>query len=173
MKTDKNAVHNQKHLTLSDRIYIEQELLQNSTFRYIGSVLHKDPSTISKEIRKHVKTVAGKRTYGYCYKCKHYFSCDIRGYDLVISKCKYSSYCKNLCKKCWRERPPQLCSIYTPFVCDKPLHAPYACNSCIIEKDCPLSHPIYAPKTAQIAYEKSLTKSRTGINMTPVELQNK
>ena len=41
--------HNQKHLTLSDRVYIEQELLQGSTFRSIANTLHKDPSTISKE----------------------------------------------------------------------------------------------------------------------------
>lgn len=40
--------HIQKHLTLSNRTYIEQELLQKSTFSSIGKVLHKDPSTISK-----------------------------------------------------------------------------------------------------------------------------
>ena len=45
--------HNQKHLTLSDRVYIEQELLQGSTFCSIANILHKDPSTISKEIRLH------------------------------------------------------------------------------------------------------------------------
>ena len=44
--------HNQKHLTLSNRTYIEQELLQKSTFSSIGEVLHKDPSTISKEVNK-------------------------------------------------------------------------------------------------------------------------
>ncbi|MDD3414684.1 MAG: IS30 family transposase [Lachnospiraceae bacterium] len=170
MNNDKNTIHNQKHLTFSDRTYIEQELLQNSTFRYIGNVLHKDPSTISKEIRKHVKMVDGKRASGHCIKCKHYTSCEIRGYDSVVSECKHSSYCKNICKRCWRERPPQFCSIYMSFVCDKPIHAPYACNCCVTEKDCPLSHPVYAAKTAQIAYEKTLVKSRDGINMTPDEL---
>lgn len=45
--------HNQKHLTLSDRVYIEQELLQSSTLRSIAHILHKDPFTISKEIRLH------------------------------------------------------------------------------------------------------------------------
>ena len=47
--------HGQKHLTLSNRTYIEQELLQKSTFSSIGSVLHKDPSTISKEIKRYSK----------------------------------------------------------------------------------------------------------------------
>lgn len=47
--------HGQKHLALSNRTYIEQELLQKSTFSSIGSVLHKDPSTISKEIKRYSK----------------------------------------------------------------------------------------------------------------------
>ena len=32
--------HNQKHLTLSDRVYIEQELLQGSTFRSIAFAMN-------------------------------------------------------------------------------------------------------------------------------------
>ena len=44
---------NGKHLTYSDRVYIEQELMQRSSFRSIASTLGKDPSTISKEIRLH------------------------------------------------------------------------------------------------------------------------
>ena len=47
--------HNQKHLTLSNRTYIEQELLQKSTFSSIGEALHKDPSTISKEVKRYSK----------------------------------------------------------------------------------------------------------------------
>ncbi|MBE5941783.1 MAG: hypothetical protein E7264_04480 [Lachnospiraceae bacterium] len=37
--------HNQKHLTISDRLYIEQELLQGTSFKAIAKVLHKDPTT--------------------------------------------------------------------------------------------------------------------------------
>jgi len=36
MSKDKKNIHNQKHLTLSDRTYIEQELLQGSTFKSIA-----------------------------------------------------------------------------------------------------------------------------------------
>ena len=57
--------YDQKHLTLSNRTYIEQELLQKSTFSSIGSVLHKDPSTISKEVKRYSKTIPA----GYSYKC--------------------------------------------------------------------------------------------------------
>ena len=53
MNKKKNAIHNQKHLTLSDRTFIEQELIQGSSFKSIADVLGKDPTTISKEVKLH------------------------------------------------------------------------------------------------------------------------
>ena len=44
---------NQKHLTLEDRNYIEQALNHGMTFKEIAKFLSKDPTTISKEIKKH------------------------------------------------------------------------------------------------------------------------
>ena len=46
---------NQKHLTLSDRITIEKGLKDGKSFAEIGRETHKDPTTISKEVRKHSK----------------------------------------------------------------------------------------------------------------------
>ncbi len=43
-----------KHLTLSDRIEIELGITQGSSFREISAKIEKDPSTVSKEIRKHL-----------------------------------------------------------------------------------------------------------------------
>lgn len=68
--------HNQKHLTLSNRTYTGQELLQKITFSSIGEVLHKYPSTISKEVKRYSKTVTVK----YSCKCnlyKHYKACNL------------------------------------------------------------------------------------------------
>ena len=42
-----------KHLTLDERNFIEQELAKNTTFREIAMYLSKDPTTISKEVKKH------------------------------------------------------------------------------------------------------------------------
>jgi IS30 family transposase len=44
---------NQKHLTLSQRIEIEKGLNYNRFFAEIAMTLEKDPSTISKEVRKY------------------------------------------------------------------------------------------------------------------------
>ena len=38
---------NQKHLTLNDRIYIENELAKGTSFKDIATFLCKDPTTIS------------------------------------------------------------------------------------------------------------------------------
>lgn len=44
---------NQKHMTLEQRIIIEKELDKGSSLRSIASLISKDPTTISKEIKKH------------------------------------------------------------------------------------------------------------------------
>ena len=44
---------NQKHLTLNDRLYIENELAKGTPFKDIAAFLRKDPTTISKEVRAH------------------------------------------------------------------------------------------------------------------------
>lgn len=168
---NKNTIHDQKHLTLSDRTYIEQELFQCSSFKSIAAVLHKDPTTISKEVRKHAKSVDAKHYSNHCVRCKHYSTCDFHGNDICVSDCKRAPYCKSLCKKCWKEHPPRFCSLYVPFQCQRMNKAPYVCNSCLEEKNCPLAHRVYRANTAQQAYEKSLVKSRQGINLTPEELQ--
>ena len=44
---------NQKHLTLEDRIFIQNELDKGTTFKDIARFLCKDPTTISKEVKSH------------------------------------------------------------------------------------------------------------------------
>lgn len=163
--------HNQKHLTLSNRTYIEQELLQKSTFSSIGKNLHKDPSTISKEVKRYSKTVPAKYSYK-CNRCKHYNDCDLMSKELRChSYQKNSRYCSFYCKKCYRRNATEICPYYLPFTCDKISKPPYVCNYCEDLKHCPLDKKIYNAAYAQKQYEKKLYDSRKGINMTPKELQ--
>ena len=46
---------NQKHLTLKDRLFIEESLERNLSFKEIARYLCKDPTTISKEVKAHRK----------------------------------------------------------------------------------------------------------------------
>ncbi len=53
MTMSKYIPGNQKHLTLDDRIYIQNELSKGTSFKDIARFLCKDPTTISKEVKAH------------------------------------------------------------------------------------------------------------------------
>jgi len=163
-------MNNQKHLTLSDRIFIEQELLQGSSFKSIGAALHKDPTTISKEVMKHRISVQGRLLGGLCRKCKHSDSCKIRGGSPETNRCPYVNRCNRFCRKCYRQDPRDFCTLYIPFDCVPLKHAPHVCNACPKEKKCRFDHFLYHAIHAHREYEKVLSSAREGINMTPEEL---
>lgn len=148
----------------------EQELSRGSSFKSIAERLHKDPTTISKEVRKNSKDVKGHFTHSCCSHCRHFRSCDIRGTDSSARDCPRSSYCNSLCKRCYRQKPYITCSLFVPFKCEQLQKPPYICNSCDDEKICPIKHRLYQASFAQKQYERTLVKSREGINLTPEEL---
>lgn len=101
--------HNQKHLTLSDRIFIEEELMQGSTFSSIAKSLRKDPTTISKEIKLHREFTPANHYASRCRTCMNQKECTERN---VCGKEK----CKNACWNCYRKDPTKHCSFYLPFL---------------------------------------------------------
>ena len=162
-------IHNQKHLTLSNRTYIEQELLQKTSFSSIAKVLHKDPTTIAKEVKRYSKDTPSKYSYK-CNLCKLYQECSLRSSELKCPSYNPRS-CSSYCKKCFRRKPILFCPHFLPFSCDKINKPPYVCNYCDEQTSCPLDKRFYNAAYAQKQYEKTLSKSREGINMTPDELQ--
>lgn len=164
MNKNKNIVHNQKHLTLSNRTYIEQELSQNSSFSSIAKALHKDPSTISKEVRKHRQLVPV--SFHRLLRCK---SCQNRKTCMERHVCG-DERCKYVCQLCHRVNPTRYCTHYLPWFCTKPDKPPYVCNACPDFDACILEKYRYSAAKAQAKYEKTLSSSREGINMTTEEL---
>ena len=63
---------NQKHLTLDDRIYIENELSKGTSFKDIARFLCKDPTTISKEVKAH--RLSDWYHKGTFYNAKNFFA---------------------------------------------------------------------------------------------------
>ena len=162
----------QKHLTLSDRIYIEQELMQGSSFKSIADFLHKDPTTISKEVRLHAKSVVLSYNVFSCkYSCSRFPECTVCKTDPgVLCKRQKSLSCHcRLCRSCFYMNT-SVCEYASPFKCERPVRPPYVCNSCERLKHCPIPHKVYSASLAQKQYEKTLADSRKGINMTPEEL---
>ena len=160
---------NQKHLTLNDRIYIENELAKGTTFKDIAAFLCKDPTTISKEVRSHrVSDRYHKGTFynakNFCihrYHCKKTNAC---GKILLCGiKCTSCPTCNQTCKDFEKERCKRL---------DK---APYVCNGCSKKiNHCTIAHKYrYDARFADHKYRELLSDSRAGINMTKRQLHQK
>ena len=158
-----NKKKNQRHLTLTDRTFIEQELVRGSSFTAIGDALGKDPSTISKEIKLHSLEQPPTNNADKCRNCMNYADCTLQHI------CGHKS-CYRKCKQCNLLRH-RICPNIKPFACDIPSKPPYVCNGCQNRKTCFLFKRIYRAEKAQREYELTLSKSREGINMTSEELR--
>ncbi len=153
---------NQKHLTLADRSYIEQALLHGISFRQMAIVLHKDPSTISKEIKKHRvmnrKNNSSKNDCIHAPKCKKHHICG-------------NQICQMSCWFCNTKNCHDFCRDYSASECPSLIHAPFVCNGCEKLSECKRPHYYYRAKQADNQYRKTLVDSRSGINCSPEELQ--
>ena len=150
------------HLTLSDRIDIEVGLRERKSFSAIAEELGKDPTTISKEVRTHIKL---KQAGGYnpCVirkDCKHYGD--------LCHPCKFT-YGKP-CYSCYRARCFEACSDFLQAQCSKLNKPPYVCNGCQQRQSCKLERHLYEAKSAQREYEATRSESRQGFAVTPAEL---
>lgn len=162
-----------KHLTLDDRITIQKALKDGNSFVEIGSLLGKDPSTISKEVKGHFEwRNTGTRSRGF-NPCVHRRSC-IKTNVCIDSgagiECSYKAwnrytYCSE-CANCLVN-----CPDFIEEKCSRLEKAPYVCNSCSKTRSCTLSKRFYNAKEANKAYERTRSESRKGIDLTADELE--
>lgn len=144
----------QKHLTSLNREDIEKFLKAGFKFYQIAKIIQKDPTTVSKEVKKYrtehfPSNFNNKNNY-----CKNKTSCTIK--NLCNSNCH--TECRN-CGKC-----NSICSNYELDLCVKLLKPPYVCNACSSYSQCRKFKYIYLASNAQKKYEELLTSSRQGIN---------
>lgn len=158
---------NQKHLTLEDRIYIEESLDKGISFKDIARFLCKDPTTISKEVRAHrVHEPHYRERLFYNAKnfCVHRFNCRktnaCRKIELCDIRCATCPTCNQTCPDFERERCSQL------------TRAPYVCNGCSKKGiQCTIELRFrYNARVADRAYRELLTESRAGINLSKSDL---
>ncbi len=151
-----------KHLTLDDRIVIENSLKERKSFKEIGRSLNKDCTTISKEVRKHREELK-KGAWGNAFNaCLHRVFCDemrVCGKEGCHKRCKNCPYCNSYCSDFEEEKCQQL---------NKP---PYVCNGCKKRTRCTLVKQVYVATSAHEKYQTVLSESRSGINITEEELQ--
>lgn len=156
--------HTGTHLSLDDRIYIEAAIERHLTFKEMSVFLEKDPTTISKEIRRHrtEKNRDVKLTAKYC------------GFSDSCTKSGLcgSSFCRpgSKCSKCKISNCIMYCEDYVPAVCPLLKKPPYVCNGCNRVKVCGYDKMYYRAKYADDMYHELLRTSRRGINQTPESL---
>ena len=140
---DNKKVYDGKHLSLENRITIEQGISQGLHKSEIAKLINKSPSTVAKEIKRNRKL-----------KPSNSFN--------EITSCIYLHECKHCFKKCNRFQEPP-CFRRDRFV--------GACNDCPNLKKCKLEKYFYKAKIANQNYLYSLKDSREGVNLTYPELK--
>lgn len=159
------AIHqagDRAHLNLSDRIYIEQGLERRLSFKDIAAFIQKDPTTVSKEIRRHRSEKIQERKSALCTRrdsCTKMHMCNDR-------------YCGRQCGKCTQRRCQWYCAEYQAPVCRRLGHAPYVCNGCGSRSCRQSTKYYYRAQVAEQCYRETLSSARSGINKTALELDD-
>ena len=150
------------HLTLDERNFIEQELSKNTSFKEIAKHLEKDPTTISKEVKKHRIRKEGQAIhagFNHCarkYNCHRHNLCNPR----CSKECRHCIYCN------------KVCSDFEDGICLRLKRAPFVCNGCTEKYGCKLTKYYYRALPSFNKYKSVLSESRQGINLTELELSN-
>lgn len=135
-----------KHLTYSEREYIEIGLTKGKNFSEISKDINKDRRTVSREVQNHrFKKMPSKFNNRSRNLCKNRHQCK-----------KYDCTKKEQC--------------YEEEICYKLTGAPYVCNSCEQKTTCRKIKYYYYSKFANDEYEEKRSTSRYGINLSKEEV---
>lgn len=156
---------NQKHLTLENRIYIENELNKGASFKDIARFLCKDPTIISKEVRLIVSQIGSTKGLSIKPITSVFTATTVRRLMPVerLSCAESNTHRNQTCRDFEKER------------CVRLDRAPYVCNGCTKKiNHCTIAHKYnYNARSADRKYREKLRGSRVGINMTKRELRKK
>lgn len=158
----KKSISVRKHLTLDDRIFIEKSLDLGLCFKEIANELKKDPTTVSKEIKKHISIIK-RNSYGAINSCKFKQFCHKKNLCGNLACQKNCSFCGNTCNS--------YCNEFIPYTCPKLSKPPFVCNSCEKKSGCRLEKHYYRATSAHSSYRTLLSTSREGINISKDNLE--
>lgn len=145
-------------------VFLSKKDWSNTSLHRIALTLGKDPTTISKEIRKHRTFHEHNHFNEPRNKCAFYKDCKKNICQI------YSPVCKKMCRLC------NHCSSHCPdfiprsYHCSKLDKAPFVCNGCNKKIGCRMDKAFYKAATSHRQYKTVLVESRTGINLSPEDL---
>ena len=153
-----------KHLSLSERSYIERAIHSGMSFADMGRKLDRSPSTISREI--YDRRAFTNHKWQYANDCIRYTSC----LKDKLCPAEERDLCMGRCKFCKEKDCRTVCEAYDSRSCPELEKPPYVCTGCSKEKTCKRDHAYYTANRAQAEYERLRKNSRSGIRLDPERL---
>ena len=150
--------------TYEERLELQKFLKESLSFKEISRRLSKNPTTISREVRKYGSEVATGYPGFPFNACKNRFTC--RKKDVCGKSCtrKSTIYCK-LCSSCNAS-----CSDFIEEICTARFRVPYVCNGCDTLSKCTLIKNIYDAEHAHIKAHETISESRSGLCVSENEI---
>lgn len=154
-----------KFFTYEERLELQKYLKESLSFKEISRRLNKNPTTISREIRKYSSEVATGFPGFPFNACKNRFNC--KNKNVCSKNCtrKTAIYCK-LCPTCNNN-----CTDFVLEICTARFRVPYVCNGCVTLGKCSLLKNIYDAENAHIKAHESISQSRSGLCISEEEIK--
>ncbi|MDR2106698.1 MAG: helix-turn-helix domain-containing protein [Coriobacteriales bacterium] len=153
-----------KHLTLSERIVIEQMLSVCKTPQEIGNAIGFSRQAVAQEIARSRIEQGPAKTYA-----RHWNGCVFQRRCELRHVCKNAS-CNRLCKNCRNYNCVACCKSYERDTCPLLSRSPYVCNGCPEFKSCAHIRFVYRAATADLRARDLLAFSRMGPDLTADEI---
>ncbi|NRT70454.1 IS30 family transposase [Clostridium beijerinckii] len=153
-----------KFFTYEQRLDLQKYLKESLSFKEIARRMAKDPTTISREVRKYSYEVATGYPGFPFNACRNRFNCRFKNICGKDCSRKSSIYCK-LCPSC----NPN-CQDYIEEICTAKYHVPYVCNGCETLRKCTLMKNVYDAERAHIKAHKKISDSRSGLCVSEDEI---
>ncbi len=148
-----------KHLTIEQRVLIEDRLNKRDSVRSIAKELGVSPSTILREIKRHITTIkAIDNECVYRKDCDHKKLCN-------------EAYCNRLCSKCRHINCTLYCTDFKKQDCGKRSESLHICNGCNAVNVCAHEKDVYKANSANRQYKDTLVAARTGFDVTDKEME--
>lgn len=153
-----------KFFTYEERLDLQKFLKDSLSFKEISRRLGKNPTTISREVRKYSSEIATGYPGFPFNSCKNRFNC--RKKEVCGNNCtrKSAQYCK-LCSSCNSN-----CNEYIEEICTARFRVPYVCNGCETISKCSLLKNIYDAEHAHLKSHEVITQSRSGLCVSEEEI---
>ena len=153
--------------TYEERLLLQKHLKEGLSFKKIAAMLQKDPSTISREVRKYsVEIATGKSGFSF-NACKNRMSCMIQAPSLCGKECSRKHSQVLHCRNC---RCNEHCLNFIEEICTARMHAPYVCNACPSIGKCTLLKTFYDAEKAHLKAHQTISHSRSGLSINEKEI---